>query len=460
MTGCHNRICSLARPSRPRSEPDPEKQNTMLPADTQSERATDALRNLRGKIVFLLFLLIAVCILDRQILSVLAPLLTASMHLSNTDYGAVLLCFLAGMTIGQIPVGMMIDRIGARKGFVIIFCVWSLASLGHAFMHTAVQFGALRFVLGLAECGVYSGGTKVIAQWFPAEDRAFAAGIFNSGSLAGSIVAPPLIVFLTLHFGWRAAFILPSLAGMLWIVPWLRTYWEPWRHPRLPNTAAGPKPAPLSAPQQEPPLLYLLTFPAVWGAILMRAFGAPVTNFYWYWLPEYLKHERGMSLKMIGLLAWLPFLAGGVGNLGGGWASRWMVKHGYSIDTSRRTLFAVSIGLSAFAVLVPAMPGNLAAIGLICLASLGINAYAANLIGLYTDLFPHQMLARITSLTGIGDGVMSMTTMLLTGIVVDHFSYVPVFIAAGVLPFLALGSFFVLVRRVRPVPLVTPASSE
>lgn len=362
------------------------------------------------------------------------------------------------MTIGQIPVGMMIDRIGARKGFVIIFCVWSLASVGHAFMHSAAQFGALRFLLGLAECGAYSGGTKVIAQWFPPEDRAFAAGIFNSGSLAGSIVAPPLIVLLTVHLGWRAAFILPSLAGLLWIIPWLRTYWEPWRHPKL-QALTEQKIAASQPAAKEPPMLYLLTFPAVWGAILMRAFGAPVTNFYWYWLPQYLKQQRGMSLALIGVLAWLPFLAGGIGNIGGGWASRWMVKRGYSLNTSRRTLFAISILLSAFALLVPATPNNLIAIALICIASLGINAFAANLIGLYTDLFPHQMLARITSLTGIGDGVMSMASMFLTGVVVDHYSYLPVFIAAGLLPFLALGSFFVLVRRVRPIAITLPGAA-
>ncbi|HEX5283789.1 MAG TPA: MFS transporter [Bryocella sp.] len=423
----------------------------MLESRTQPATLPNTPGSLRRKIIFLLFLLIAICILDRQILSVLAPILTVSLHLSNTQYGAILFCFLAGMTIGQIPVGIMIDRIGARKGFVIIFCVWSLASVGHAFMHTAAQFGALRFLLGLAECGAYSGGTKVIAQWFPPEDRAFAAGIFNSGSLAGSIVAPPLIVFLALHLGWRAAFILPSLAGVLWVIPWLRTYWEPWQHPALRNEAHDRQPR--TSHEKAPSILHLLTFRAVWGAILMRAFSAPVTNFYWYWLPEYLKHQRGMTLAMIGLVTWLPFLAGGIGNLGGGWAARHLVRRGCSIDTSRRVLFIISITVAASAVLVPAMPNNATAIGLICLASLAINAYAANLIGLYTDLFPHEMLARITSMTGIGDGIMSMMSMLFTGIVVDHFSFLPVFVAAGLLPFLALGSFFVLVRRVRPVPI-------
>ncbi len=432
----------------------------MTTFETQPVLRAQPMRGLRGKIVFLLFLLIAICILDRQILSVVAPVLTTSLHLTNTEYGVILFCFLAGMTIGQIPVGMMIDRIGARMGFVIIFCVWSLASMGHAFMRSAVQFGALRFLLGLAECGAYSGGTKVIAQWFPPEDRAFAAGIFNSGSLAGAIVAPPLIVFLTLRFGWRVGFFVPSLAGLLWILPWLRTYWEPSRHPKLLAETVMEQPTAPPAAHKEPSMLYLLTFPAVWGAILMRAFASPVTNFYWYWLPEYLKHQRGMSLAMVGLLAWLPFLAGGIGNLGGGWASRWMVKRGYSLNTTRRALFSGSIALSAIAVLVPTSSNNMVAIALISIASLGINAYAANLIGLYTDLFPHQMLARITSLTGIGDGIMSMTTMLLTGIVVDHFSYVPVFIAAGLLPFLALSAFFLLVRRVQPIAIEMPSPGK
>jgi len=430
----------------------------MTTPELESGIAPSALHGMRRKIIFLLFLLIAICILDRQILSVVAPVLKVTLNLSNTAYGTILFWFLAGMTLGQIPVGMMIDRIGARVGFIVILCVWSLASFGHAFMRSVAQFCILRFFLGLAECGAYSGGTKVIAQWFPPEDRAFAAGIFNSGSLAGAVVAPPLIVYLTLHFGWRAAFLVPSAAGLLWIIPWLRTYWEPWRHPRLQAEVIEQSPVQSTASRTDPSMLYLLTIPAVWGVIMMRAFASPVTNFYWYWLPEYLKSQRGMSLQMVGLLAWLPFLAGGVGNLGGGWLSRWMVRRGHSLHTSRRALLSGSIGLSALAVLVPLAKNDAVALGLISVASLGINAYAANLIGLLTDLFPHQMLGRITSLTGIGDGLMSMTAMLLTGIVVDHFSYVPVFIAVGLLPFLALSAFFVLVRKVRPV-VIAPRTS-
>lgn len=401
--------------------------------------------------LLLLFFVITISILDRQVLSVVAPILRDQFHLSNTQYGEILFCFLAGMTVGQIPVGIMMDRLGPRKSFVIIVCLWSLANMGHIFMNSVFQFCILRFLLGVGECGAYSGGTKVISQWFPPEDRAFAGGLFNSGSLAGAIIAPPLVVYLTLHAGWRQSFLIPSLAGMLWVIPWLRTYWVPSQHPKLAKEMHTSTPSPAPPITGGPGLLQLLALPAVWGVILMRAFASPVTNFYWYWLPEYLKRQRGMSFEMLGILSWLPFFAGGVGNIGGGWISRYLIKHGMTLDRARKLVIGVSIALSGCAVLVPLTSSTAVAVSLICIASLGINSFAANLIGVYTDLFPQTVLARVVSLTGIGDGVVSMTTMLLTGIVVDRFSYLPVFLAAGLLPLLSVAAFFLLVRRVRPV---------
>ena len=183
----------------------------------------------------------------------------------------------------------------------------------------------------------------------------------------------------------------------------------------------------------------------------MRAFGAPVTNFYWYWLPEYLKRERGMSLAMIGLWAWLPFFSGGLGNIGGGWLSGRLIARGWPVNSARKTVLTAAVALSLLAVLVPGAPSTSGAIALICVASLGINAFAANLMGLMTDLFPQVILARVSGLTGVGDGIMSMTTMQLTGVVVDRFSYLPVFAAAGVFPLVSLASLLLLVGHIRPI---------
>jgi ACS family hexuronate transporter-like MFS transporter len=417
-------------------------------ADVQPHR-------LRWWILLLLFLAITVNVLDRQVLSLVAPVLRDQLHLSNSDYGFMVFCFLLGMTLGQIPVGILMDRFGARRGFAWIIAWWSSASLLHAFARSMTQFGVFRLLLGLGECGTYSGGVKVIGQWFPQRERALAAGLFNSGSLAGAVLAPPAIVFLTLKFGWPAAFLLPSGVGILWLIPWLKLYWDPWKHPRL--TAKEHEQARQATVQTTSAVrtrfLPLLSIRAVWGVILMRAFGGPVTHFYWYWLPEYLKHERGMSLEMIGLFAWMPFFSGGVGNIGGGWFSSWMIQHGCSVDRARKTAIILAVALALPAVLVPASPSTLWAMALICLASLGINALAANQMALLTDLFPQEILARVSGLTGVGDSGVSMVVMLLTGVVVDHFSYYPVFIAAGVFPLVSLIAFLVLVRSVRPVQL-------
>ena len=425
---------------------------TMPPPDAEPKS-----HRIRWWILLMLFLAFTINLLDRQVLSLVAPKLRDEFHLSNTQYSTIVFCFLLGITLGQMPVGLMIDRFGARIGFSIIVTGWSIANMLHCIAGSVAQFSALRFVLGLNECGTYSGGAKVLGEWFPAKERGFAAGIFNSGTLVGAILAPPLVVFLMQAYGWRSAFLIPSAIGLFWLVPWLCLYWEPWRHPRLTQADRDASRPAAAAPEEsgvpQPTVWNLLCLAPVWGVILMRTFGGPVTHFYWYWLPEYLKRERGMSFTEIGMYAWLPFFCGGVGNIGGGWLSSELIRRGWTVNRARKTVVVLGAALCLLAILVPLAPGAASALTLICLASTGINAIAANLISLYGDLFPQKVLARVGALTGVGDGTMSMTTMLLTGVIVDRFSYTPVFVGAGLFPLVTLMSLLLLVGRVRPIPL-------
>jgi ACS family hexuronate transporter-like MFS transporter len=422
---------------------------------TQTQGAVP-LSKLRWGILLLLVAAITINILDRQVLSLVAPVIRDEFGFSNTQYGVIVFCFLLGMMLGQVPAGTLMDRKGARLGFAVIVCWWSAANILHAFARSIFHFGFFRFLLGIGECGNYSGGIKVISQWFPPRERALAGGIFNSGTLLGAMIAPPVIVFLTLRFGWPNAFILPSLLGFLWLVAWLRVYHEPWRHPKLTEQQRlafeqAAQRAEVGASHL--PIRPLLALSATWGVILMRTFAGPVSHFYWYWLPEYLRRERGMSLEMIGMVAWLPFLFGDIGNIGGGWFSSWLIRRNWSVDCARKTAIALSVVLCLAAVLVTLAPNVPWALVFICTATLGINAFAANLIGLLTDLFPERVLARVSGLTGVGDNGMGMIMMLLTGVVIDRFSYLPIFIAAGLLPLLAITCLFVLVGPVRRIPL-------
>jgi ACS family hexuronate transporter-like MFS transporter len=160
-----------------------------------------------------------------------------------------------------------------------------------------------------------------------------------------------------------------------------------------------------------------------------------------------------MSLGEIGLTAWMPFFAGGLGNIGGGWFSSRLIRRGWSVDRARKTAFVAAVVFCLAALMVPLAPGAPSALALICLASFGINALAANLIGLMTDLFPQAALARVSALTGVGDGMMSMFMMLTTGYVIDRYSYLPVFVGAALFPVGALACLFLAVGRIRPVRL-------
>ena len=178
----------------------------------------------RWAVLALLFASIAINLLDRQVLSVMAPLIRDELRLSNADYSYIVFCFTPGLTLAQVPAGMWLDRRGPRWGLPAIMAVWSVANGLHALARNLWQFGLFRFLLGIGECGNYSAGVKVISQRFPAQERALAGGLFNSGTVIGAAIAPSILVAATGAYGWRMAFVIPSLLGLVWIVPWVLVY--------------------------------------------------------------------------------------------------------------------------------------------------------------------------------------------------------------------------------------------
>jgi ACS family hexuronate transporter-like MFS transporter len=391
-------------------------------------------------VLALLFLSIAVNLFDRQVLSLMAPLIRDDLHLSNPQYSYILFFFLLGMTLFQIPAGQMIDRKGARVGLALIMLWWSVANGLHALARNLWQFCSFRFLLGAGECGNYSGGIKVISQWFPPHERALAGGIFNAGTVIGAAAAPLLIVPIGVHYGWRWAFVIPSSLGLIWLIPWLLSYRD-----RTPLRGAGkPKAAAL-------PLAKLFSRRQVWGAVLVRALGGPVTHFYWYWLPEYLKRERHFTMEEIGMTAWAPALSAGLGNVIGGGISGYLMQRGMSVDKARKIAFAASAALACCSMATTFVEGWLAALIAMSIATFGIATMAATHIGMLTDLFDDEALAKLTGVTGAGEGMVNMVLMVAVGAVVDRLSYGPVFVAAGLMPLLALASVFVFVRKIERI---------
>ena len=399
-------------------------------------------------VAFMLFASMTINFVDRLVLANVAPALRTELHLSNTQYSYIVFAFMAGMTLGQLPVGMFIDWLGARLGLPTIVSGWSIVNMAHTLARGVSSFTGLRFLMGLFECGNYSSALKVIGGLFSARRRALALAFMDSGSLAGSVVAPPVVVWILLHFGWRAAFFLPSLLGLVWLIPWFRIY-RPMRPVTADGTATG---------NQGPTVRALLGRRQTWGVILMRAFAGPISQFYWYWLPLYLVKGRGMSMTAMAALSSFAFLLGGCGNMTGGLWSGWLIGHGLSVNAARKLVFTVGATLAACSALVPIVPNVEVAIVMVGLAIFGLNFTSCNLIAVITDVFPESTLARVTGLTGIGEGVMNMILTLTTGIVVDHFSFTPVFIGAGLMPLLSTLMLFSLVGAIRRItfPLAAP----
>lgn len=391
----------------------------------------------RWGILALLFFSITINLLDRQVLSLVAPILRDEFQLSNTQYSYIVFSFLLGLTLSQIPAGALMDRRGARFGMAFIMLWWSAANALHALARSVASFSLLRFLLGVGESGNYSAGVKVIGQRFSAAERALAGGIFNTGSVVGALIAPYVVIQIATRWGWQMAFLLPSALGLVWVWPWLAFH--------------GRGPSPARSGEAPPPFLPLLRLRQVWGVMLMRALSGPVNHFYWYWLPEYLRRERAFSLEQIGIWGGLPFLFGGLGNVLGGGFSSLLIARGWSADRARKAAFATAVALCLSSMAVPVCSTGYQALALICLASFGIGAFAATWIGATNDLFPQNVVARVTGLAGMGEGCVNMALTLATGAVVDRHSYFPVFMGAGLIPTLALASLFLFVRRIERI---------
>ena len=395
----------------------------------------------RWTIVGLLSSSIAINLIDRQVLSVLAPLLRESLNLTATQYAYIAASFQLGMMVGQVPMGAFIDRVGTRVGLASIFVAWSVIGGAHALAAGVVGFVVLRFLMGLAECGNYTAGVKAIAALFPSTYRSSAGGLFNAGAQLGSVIATPLVVLIATTLGWRMAFLLPAAVGLLWLIPWLTLFPE-----KQAVTAAASGRA--AGPHVR--LVDLIRNRKVMGLFLIRAFSGPITTFYWVWLPLYLRSERAMSYATIGMLGWLPNLVGMAGNIAGGFLTDRLVRVTGSPDRGRKLAFAGAFGLSALSMTMPLVGNNFVALGLMGLALFGNQWAAATYIGTVGDVVPPQLVGRVNGIAGFGDSASVLLAQLAIGFLVDRYSFTPVFVGAGLFPIMALLSVLFVLRRIEP----------
>jgi ACS family hexuronate transporter-like MFS transporter len=393
--------------------------------------------SLRWLMIALAFFATVINYMDRQTLSVAAPVLIDQFHMSNTAYARVIFAFMLAYTIANGISGPVMDRLGTRLGFALTMALWSVADMLHALARGPWSLGAYRFLLGFGEAGNWPASVKVVAEWFPVRERALASGIFNSGSAVGAILAPPVVVWLLVRYGWQQAFIWVGVLGILWLVIWSLVY-------RTPEGAE----AEITATPVPPLRLFRTRF--VWSFTLAKVFLDPVWYFYIFWFPEYLKRARHFSMASIGKYAWIPFAVAGLGNFLGGWLSAVMLQRGFSLNASRKggvTIFAAVMTSAIPAVLVSDVRLS---IGLVSLAMLGYTGCCSILLACPADVFPKNAVGSIWGLASMGSGFGGMIFALLTGLLVDHFSYTPVFIGFGIMPLVCAAILWTVLGPISP----------
>ncbi len=374
----------------------------------------------------LAFLATVINYLDRQTLSVAAPVITAEFHMTNVDYSRVVFAFMLAYTVMNGISGPMVDRLGTKLGYAVCIAWWSVAAMLHSLARGAFSLGVFRFLLGMGEAGNWPAAVKVVAEWFPAKERALASGIFNSGSAIGALIAPPLVAWLVLRSGWRNAFLLIGGAGLIWLTAWMLVY----RTPRSVIKEAAERPV---------PALKLLRDRWVLMFTVSKVFSDPVWYFYIFWFPQYLTSARGFDLVSIGKFAWIPFLTADAGNLIGGALAAVLLNRGVPVVRARKLAVFFFAALMTSAIPAVLVSNAYISIALISTATLGYTGALANMLAMPADRFPRNTVGSVWGLASMGAGFGGMVFSLATGWVVDHYSYVPAFIGFGILPLIAAG---------------------
>ncbi len=418
---------------------------------------TIQISGLRWYIAVLLFLSTVICYIDRLTISILAPVIKVDLSLTNVEYAAITTWFLISYSIFQSVFGGIYDKFGTRKVFSFAIVIWSLAAMLHAVARGFSGFAFYRFALGIGEAGNWPGSIKTIAEWFPAKQRAFGLSIVNAGAALGSVVAPPLIVWLQLSYGWKTAFIATGALGFIWLELWLLIYRKPSEHVWLTQKERDFIQDDKSEIivnkniTQKRTWKELLKLKQVWGIILARFFGDPIWWLYLIWLPSYLYDVRGFSIKDIGTFAWLPFLASGIGSLTGGWLSGFLIGKGKSVNFSRKFAIILPTFFMVFGIGAIYSPTAIGALLMMSLVLFGFQFWVNNVQTLASDYFSISEVGRVTGMAQTGAGLGAITFTMLIGWIVDHFSYSPVLVIGGILGPMATVFILVLGGKIRRI---------
>jgi ACS family hexuronate transporter-like MFS transporter len=451
-----------------------------VPADFGSDGAATATRvekpkgRVRWIICALLFFATTINYIDRQVIGILKPTLQHEFGWSEMDYADIVFFFQLAYAVGLLLAGRMIDRLGTKLGFSVAIVIWSIAAVLHAeaavygpwfvplfglfglaYSGSVVGFIIARLLLGFGEAGNFPASIKAVAEWFPKRERAFATGIFNSGTNVGALVTPLAVPWITLAMGWYWAFVITGLLGFFWLFLWWPYYKRPDVHPKV----TAEELAYINSDPPEPkldqvPLSKVLPHRAAWAFAIAKFMTDPVWWLYLFWVPDFFSRTYNLDLKTLGLPIVVIYPIASIGSIGGGYLPEWFMKRGWSANAARKTamlICAIAVIPIMFAAGVQNKWLATLLIGLACAAHQG---WSANVFTIVSDSFPKAAVGTVTGFGGMAGAVGGMLISKITGYLLQTTgSYVPVFVMAGSMYLIALLIVQLLVPRLQMVRL-------
>ena len=401
-------------------------------------------RELRWYFVVLVTAAVAISYFDRQTLPVAISAIQRTIPISNQQFSYLQTSFLLAYATLYVLGGRLLDRVGTRRGFMIIMIWWSLACALHGLASGFMMLLMARFLLGMGEGGAFPAAVRVVSEWVPAQERSTAMGIINAGTAVGAVIAPPLIGFILLQSGWRTVFIAAGGAGLLWVAWWLVSYRDNWD-----TLSSDTLDARVLASQ--------LTFKEIVSlrAVQVLVFAKFMSDSAWYfllfWLPKYLYDARGFDIKHVSYYAWIPYAASGVGSFLGGWFSTRLLRKGHSLDSSRKLVLGLSALFMPAVMLVPYVPVQ-ASIFLFSVAFFCQQSWSGLIMTIPADVYPLSAVGTVSGLVGFGGAIGGAIFGVVAGYLLGHgFGYPTLFVLVGTFHLIGFLAIVVIGGKIHPL---------
>jgi len=397
--------------------------------------------------------------LARSTLSVAAPTLKAEFSMSTADYSWVVLAFQASYTVMQSVAGAVLDALGTRVGFAIFALGWALANMAHALATGALSLAMFRALLGATEAAAIPAGSKAVSEWFPPRERPLATSVFQMGTSVGNILAPPLVAFCILWWGWRSAFVVTGTLSLAWVALWWWGYRTPAEHKRLgasERAYIGEQGAPDDVGAKPATRKDVLKSRRFWAIAIPRFLAEPAWQTFNFFIPLYLVAAWKLDLKSIALWAWLPFLAADFGSLAAGLLPPWLMKRGSGLLSSRK----ITMTIGALCMIGPACIGLAGspglAIALFCVGGFAHQMLSGALLTLCADVFDSRTVGTASGMAGTIAWIGGMLFTLLIGQSADHYGYNPLFVALAALDLVGALVLWQMLRLRKSVSTILP----